>query len=239
MPLDINGDKIYSSSIGFEGQPLKQVVTSGVISYLDAVDKNSYPGSGSSWTDLFGLYNAGLNGGYSYTSDKGAIILDGGSGYINVGTFQHNAFTICLWVYPGATQNTYADIFDNSHTGTQNFVCQQNGSNTNQYAFDIIGSSSYSSTGFFTLPANQWSFICFSWDGSRARGYLNGSLFGTGGVATVNWVSPYLRLGAWWGFGTLARFWNGRYGTFIAYNRTLSDSEVLQNYRALRGRYGV
>ena len=39
------------------------------------------------------------------------INLDGSNDYIELGTFfNYTRFTIALWVYPGSTQNTYADI---------------------------------------------------------------------------------------------------------------------------------
>jgi hypothetical protein len=31
----------------------------------------------------------------------------------------------------------------------------------------------------------------------------------------------------------------GKYSNVVFYNRTLSDSEILQNFQALRGRYNV
>jgi hypothetical protein len=206
---------------------------------MDAAALESYPGYGNSWFDMSGTNTfANMQGSPSFNSDNGgSIVLNGSTQYIDVGSFMsYSRFTISLWVYPGSTQVQYADIFDNNHTGTQNFVCQQNVNNTNQYDFAVIGSSSYSTTGFFTLTANTWVLLTFTFDGSVVRGYKNSVLFGTGGSTTPNYVSPYFRLGNWAGGG---RLWNGRYGNCMIYNRNLSATEITQIYNIQKQRFGL
>lgn len=59
------------------------IVTSGLVMHLDAGNPASYPGSGTTWTDLTGnSNNASLYGGWSYDSANGGrIIFDGVNGY--------------------------------------------------------------------------------------------------------------------------------------------------------------
>ena len=236
MGLDLNGNKLLSTSIGPKSEVIKTISTDGLVVYLDAGNKNSYGGSGTTWTDLQGNYNGTLVNGPTYSDNY--INLDGSNDYIGLGTFfDYNKYTIALWVNPGSTQNTYADIFDNNHTGTQNFVCQQNVNNLNEYEFSMIGASTYSATGLFTLSANTWTFLSFTFDGSVARSYINGSLNGTGGSMTPNYVSPNFRLGSWH-YGD-SRFWNGKYGNCMIYNRHLSASEITQIYNVQKSRFGL
>jgi len=239
MPINLSNNSLNSLGTKFLNQ--ENLVTSGSIVLLDAGIASSYDGTGTTWTDLTGTgFNGTLVNGPTYTSSNGgAIVLDGSNDYINVGVFQYNFFTICLWVYPGSTQNQYADILDATHTGNQNFNIQQNASNTNQYEFAMIGLSSASAPPLFTLTANTWTFLTFSWDNSIARGYINGSFFGAGNAATSNFNNPYLRLGAWWGFESIQRYWNGRYGAFYGYNRVLSAQEIMQNFMTTRTRFGI
>jgi hypothetical protein len=238
MGLDLNGNKLLSTSIGPKGEVIRQIPMDSLVLHLDAGNKNSYGGSGTTWTDLQGNYNGTLVNGPTHASNY--INLDGSNDYVELGTFfNYTRFTIALWVYPGSTQNTYADIFDNNHSGTQNFVCQQNASTTNQYEFSMIGATTYSATGLFTLSANTWAFLSFTFDGSVARAYINGSLNGTGGSMTPNYVSPYFRLGAWAGFGNIGRYWNGRYGNCMIYNRQLSSTEITQIYNVQKSRFGL
>jgi hypothetical protein len=239
MPIDVNGYKITSDM----ANPFryKDINTNGLVWYMDASALESYPQTGNKWFDMSGTNtSATLQSSPSYNSaNSGSLVLNGSSQYIEVGSFMsYSKFSIALWVYPGATQITYADIFDNNHTGTQNFVCQQNVDNVNQYEFAMIGSSSSSGTGLFTLTANTWVFLVFTFDGSVVRGYKDTTLIGTGGSMTPNYVSPYFRLGCWAGFGSVGRFWNGRYGNCMIYNRNLLATEITKIYNVQKQRFG-
>jgi len=156
----------------------------------------------------------------------------------DLGTFfTFNNFTISLWVYPGSTQVQYADIFDNNHTGARNFVCQQNNVNTNQYEFACFNSTinNASGTGFFTLSANTWHYLTFTWNNSVASAYINGVFYSSGGAANpITYNAQNLRLAGWYDGG---RNWNGRMGNFMVHNRVLTAQEIAQNYNALKSRY--
>ena len=51
----------------------KSIVTDGLVFYVDAANSNSYPGSGTTWTDLIGSNNATLDNGPTYSSSNGAV----------------------------------------------------------------------------------------------------------------------------------------------------------------------
>ena len=59
------------------------LVTSGLILHLDSSNSGSYPGSGTTWTDLSGNgRNATLINGTQYSSlDGGKIVFDGTNDY--------------------------------------------------------------------------------------------------------------------------------------------------------------
>lgn len=194
----------------------------------------------TTWTDLSGNARTGtLTNGPTYSSSNGgAIVFDGTDDYVSCGTFfNYTNFTISLWVYPGSTQVQYADIFDNNHTGTQNFVCQQNVSNTNQYSFACINATNGSGTSVFTLTANTWHYLTFTWNNSVASAYINGVFHSSGSAANpINYVNPNLSLARWSAGG---RNWNGRISNFTAHSRVLSESEIQQNFNATRGRFGI
>jgi hypothetical protein len=237
MPLNISGSVV--TDVVAKSIQTTNIVRRGLVVHLDASSNSSYSGTGTGWYDLTGnLRNGTLVNSPTYSSNNGGnISLNGSNQCVELGTFfTYNSFTISLWVSAAGTQNQYADIFDNNHTGTRNMVCQQNSNNLNEYAFDVIGSSTYSSTGFFTLSTNTWTHLSFTFDGSVVRGYLNASLFGTGGSMTPNWSSQYLRLGQWGGGG---RNWNGKYGNFMVYDRALSSTEISQNYNIQKSRFGL
>ena len=236
MGLNVNGYEVNGSiakSFGYN-----DIIKNGLVVHLESNATESYPGSGGTWFDIVGNYNGTLVNSPTYNIGLDENIqLNGSNQCIELGSFfTYNYFTICIWVNAGSTQNQYADIIDNNHSGTRNFVCQQNSTNTNQYAFDVIGSSTYSSTGFFTLTANTWTHLTFTFDNDKVRGYLNGTIFATGGSCSTNWTSQYLRLGQWGGGG---RNWNGKYGNFMIYDRTLTSSEISHNFKIQKSRFGL
>jgi len=55
------------------------IVRNGLVLHLDAANRKSYPGTGTTWTDLSGLNNNGtLTNGVSYQSvNQGAFNFDG------------------------------------------------------------------------------------------------------------------------------------------------------------------
>ena len=218
------------------------IVTNGLVLNLDAGFIPSYPTNGTTWYDLsYGGNNGTLTNGPTYnTLDGGSIVFDGVDDYATAGNFfTYQTFTINLWVKPGSSQTTYADIIDNNHTGAQNWVCQQNENDLNQYQFGVFGSSFQNSlTGTFTLTSNIWVNLTFTFDGDKVRGYINGSLFGTGASlgTTIHYAAPTFNIGRWNSGG---RNWNGQYGMISVYNRQLTSQEILQNYNAQVSRFSA
>ena len=207
-------------------------------------------GAGNAYGWVFQNYStdpnqvAHLNFGLPiYGTKDNYLEFDGTDDYIDCGTFfNYQTFTIELWVNPGTTQTTYADIFDNNHTGFQNFVLQQNASNLNQYDFYVNdGSGNISATGTIVLTANTWTHLAFTFSPStRVIAYVNGAFHSQGNLAggrTINYVSPNLSLGRW-SYGN-SRFWNGKMSSFKSYNRILTASEIQQNFNATRSRFSI
>lgn len=241
MPLNISGSIITGGIAKVSNY--RTVITRGLTYYLEATAAESIPETGTTWTDVIGSNTATLTNGANWTSSfAGSVRLDGTDDFVDCGNVVGSAttFTICSWVYPGGSQATYADIFDNNHRGDQNWVCQQNVSNLNQYEFGInnTNTSLNRGSGLFTLSTNTWAFLSFTFDSTgTVRGYVNASLIGTSASGgAITYASPYLRLGLWGGGG---RQWNGSYGNFYYYNRALSAAEISQNYNAQRGRFGI
>jgi hypothetical protein len=213
------------------------LIEENLVLYLDAANLKSYPGTGTTWIDLSkNAKNGSLVNGPTYNS-SGYFSFDASNDNVSLGTFfNYPIFTISIWCYPGTTQNQYADIFDNNHTASINFVLQQDNLNTNTYGFGVNGSPANRGSPAFTLTASQWVNLTFTHDSSAQIGYRNGVQFYSTLGNTPTYSSNNLYI-ARWGGGT--RYWNGRVGTFYAYNRVLTSAEVFQNFNALRGRFGL
>jgi hypothetical protein len=241
-----NADNTRSADAGGRGVRTisSGIVTNGLVLWLDAGISPSYPGSGTTWTDLSGIRNNGTltNGPTFSSSNGGSIVFDGSNDYIDLGSnFTYQSFTINLWVNAGSTQVQYADIFDNNHTASRNFVLQQNNNNTNQYAFGVSDASGgISSSGSINLTANTWTNISITFTPSdRVIAYVNGTFHSQGALANnrnIFYQAQVLRLAEWAAGG---RSWNGRIANFITYNRVLSSSEILQNFNAQKALFGL
>lgn len=239
MGLNISGSVINDTIV--KTFSYKDIVTRGLIYYLEIAAPDSFTNGSNTIYDIIGNNAATITSAATYSSSNSGNITIGSGNYIACGNVANSStFTICSWVKPGSSQQQYADIFDNNHTGYQNWVCQQNSTTQNEYSFGVNGSNTDNNRGtsLFTLTADTWAYICFSWDGDKVKGYKNGSLFSTStGGGSLSYVSPNLRLGGWYYGG--GRNWNGSYGNFSLYNRALGDGEVLKNYNVQKTRFGL
>ena len=73
----------------------KSIVTDGLILYLDAANKKSYPGSGTVWSDLSGNANTGTltNGPTFDSSNNGSINFDGTDDLVECSSISSTNFT--------------------------------------------------------------------------------------------------------------------------------------------------
>lgn len=99
------------------------------------------------------------------------------------------------------------------------------------------------STGF-TAVNNTWYHLVFTteYDGSTnttSRIYINGTLNNSRTVTGTQGNEAYaFTVGRWYPTVATSPF-QGRVDSIKVYNRTLSATEVRQNFNALRGRYGI
>ena len=108
---------------------------------------------------------------------RSTIKFDGVDDFAELGDwFRYQTFTIELWVNAGPTQNTFADIIDNKHTGGSSWVVQQDWGNVNSYAWGVADGAPV--TLVFTIPADHWVHLAFVPDSlTRTRYlYVNGVL---------------------------------------------------------------
>ena len=74
----------------------KPIVTDGLVLCLDAANPKSYPGSGTTWTDLSGNGNNGtLVNGVGYNSDNGgSLSFDGVNDYVSKSSWVNPPTTV-------------------------------------------------------------------------------------------------------------------------------------------------
>jgi hypothetical protein len=221
-----------------------EIVENGLVLALDAGNRKSYSGSGTTWTDLSGNGNNGtLTNGPTYSSSNGgSVVFDGTNDYVI--TTRPSSITtggnisICMYAkWTTKSGNTISDIqilLDNNHTGTQGFVIQDRPDLSGK---PLTASGNLSST--FTVGDGNWHFIAITISGTtEARMYIDGSLnHSTSNTGSgIRTVQPNISIGYWQNGG---RYLNGNVAQVSIYNRALTAAEVQQNFNALRGRFGI
>lgn len=226
-----------------------KIVTDGIVLCLDAADRNSYPGSGSTWTDLSGNGNNGsLVNGVGYNSGNGgSLVFDGSNDYVTLGTPAllngvQVPLTICMWAKANSfgQYNTLWGVYS-SITGGRLYSLFRVDSGTLRY-FTSNSSGGYQFNGSFTPLANVWNFYVITVYGTLSSPsvtiYLN-TTSQTFSYSTLT-SSPNLSVNFRIGSNSVgSELWNGNISNAMWYNRTLSAQEIQQNYNALKGRYGL
>jgi len=222
---------------------LGNIATQGLVLNLDAAIKGSYPGTGTTWTDVSNNGNSGtLTNGPTYSSDNyGSIVFDGVDDYVITSQSQSfNDFSICTF-FKDNSSTGYARIVDGRYI--DGFWVGKDGSGpSNKYGG---GCKQISGFNFITLTAGQWHFVAMTRSGTTLTVYGDGiantnvTTCGSGSTAlhlltvgaTINDGDPV---------NPAQRDWfKGNISSVQIYNRALSATEVLQNFNALRGRYGI
>lgn len=221
------------------------IVTTNLVYYLDAGNRSSYPGSGSTWTDLMGSgKNITLYNSPAYSSANGGYLtfLPASSQYgESLSSFPtYTRFTLEVWhYYTGTNTGTYPCIVTEIYPGTTsqiNYLLYGYPTTTAVYVAFFNGA--FQSSGSWTPTANNWYHIVGTYDGANLQLYINGTLT----VTTANTATPAsstagFRLMRCWDTNTY--YWGGRLAVYRLYNRALSASEVSQNFNASRTRFGL
>jgi hypothetical protein len=229
----------------------KGIVQSGLVLNLDAGVAASYPGSGTTWTDLSGNGNNGtLVNGPTYNSTVGGVIqTDGTNDYVNIsGTPISNTITtaVTMSCFMNLTSTTlFGSIagYDNPGSAGQLFSFQVRTSNTNPALIYFVLYTTQSFIGgttgnaYVSVPYSTWKHVVGTYDGNSVKMYLDGVLTNSDSASGSFAASALnVRLGS---DVSRNRWATGSWNNFSIYNRALTAVEIQQNFNALRGRYGI
>jgi len=218
-----------------------KIVTDSLVLYLDAANTRSYLNSGTTWTDLSRNENNGglISGPIFNSSNGGSISLDGTDDYIEIPKTDilssKSGFTISLWTYPTSLTGI-RPLFVNYYVGNQEVLFRFNGTNLQFFTYT---SSQIGGTTQTYSTLNQWVNLVATYDGSIMKTYVNGvqsptTYSQTGNLSTS--TLPYL-IGRY-SSPTEYRY-EGRVANTLVYLKSLSATEVLQNYNTTKTRFGL
>lgn len=226
------------------------IVRDGLVLQLDAANIKSYPGSGATWYDLSGNAYNGTIFEATYDSANGAFVFDGVNDVVNLGNIDivTSAYSIEVWFKGNTTQvGTYNSLISKDLPGNLGTFSITSDENNNYVRFGYNGTAGQKEVnaagtiGATDIKANTWVCYCGTWDGSNVLSlYRNAQLIKTttganGTIITGN--SSNLLIGD----RTAADgYFGGSIASVKVYNsKTLTESEVKQNFAAQRGRYGL
>ena len=234
------------------------IVLSGLALHLDAGNAASYPGSGTTWTDLSGNgYNFNVNSSaYSTTGGIANMNFEGSFGaakrvvsstLTDVPNFS-NATIMCFSTLLNSTGN-WRTLVRARSTGDDHQVIIQSGTN-NLGMYDNNGAA-FISAGFdiTSIPNRYTQFNCLTWRLSQSSPYYqfqynNDPTTYSITNASSTYTQGFSIIGAYHngsigtGSGDSSQYW-GKIAVFLYYNRHLTTEEITQNYNALRGRFGL
>jgi len=225
------------------GDAIVPIVTSGLVLSLDAGNSSSYPGTGTTWTDLSGSINTGtlFNSPVYSSANGGYLDFDGiddyASGANSVSTDLTGDMSCEVWFKLDAVAADWVRPFGKGDSTNRTYGLWYN-TTSGGFLYQRYGpsGSSFQAT-YSTLPVTgQWYQMVGTTIGSSHVLYMNGVSAATA-TATGPWFSSTegYRVAA----ATFHTFHNGPLSIVRLYNRGLTAAEVSQNFNVNRGRYGL
>ena len=226
-----------------------KLVTDGLLVCFDGANPRSYTSGSATWVNLNNnSYSGSVDGPSFNTSNMGRLDFDGVNDTIRLSNIPdsvwQNNWTFSAWVNWAVLSTVGAGVtVDRPILEHGSQVTSQGLHLTQREGVVHFGMWSNDWAGRTLLSANTWYYVTFTLNNSTyAKGiFLNGvDDLAASGVTN----NPYTGTGNNAEIGGLllnyhTTFFSGSIGNVCVYNRVLTQSEILQNYNAMRGRYAM
>jgi hypothetical protein len=223
-------------------EPVVPVVDTSLKLLLDAGTSASYPGTGSTWTDLSGNgNNVTLFNSPTYSNlTTGVLTLNGTNQYAqgSVNFASSNQFTVSMWVMNTAREVDDGQIFS---LGDEKllFYTARTGSAT-PWVFSVFSPTIFNNIARYSttvMQLNTWYNLVGVYTGTSFEMFVNGQsiLSTSANISNVSLTTETYQIGRRINTG-LTRF-PSNLSNLNIYNRALTAAEVRQNYNALRERF--
>jgi hypothetical protein len=216
------------------------VITSGMILNLDAGNTNSYPGSGTSWYDLSGNSNTGtlVNGPTFDSTYRGSIVFDGTNDCVTLSTnslfnFGTGNFSIFCWIKTSKVSD-YSTIFALDDGASGNGILFYIAVTTGVFRTWVAGTAQNTAA---SIANGNWNYVGITRSSGTVYQYINGSQvgnFSSSGTVRTNQIPRYGNYDS-----SNSYMYQGNIAVSHIYNTALTATEVLQNYNAIKVRFGL
>ena len=219
--------------------------TGGTITSSDGYTIHTFNNTGAStfvWTATptvdFRSYGAFQNNVTYDNRNNGSLVFDNNTSYVafpDLPSQTNSPLSVFAWVYLNATPVGTNGIWGHFGVNNNNIHYEINPTATRLRLGDT------NKADLPMLAIGSWQFVGFTTTGTTHRYYVNGVLSTTwaGNTGTILGSSGAVPSSHMVGRSDATRVWNGRIAHVAVYTDELTATEVLNNYNALRGRYGV
>jgi hypothetical protein len=223
-----------------------KIVDEGLSFFIDAANKLSYTGAGTSAKDIITKNNAPLQNGVSYSDQKGGyFIFDGADDKISIANDESiqtsGNFSLNIWFKGNSTQGggAFAGIVSKSVGGDFGDWSIAGDSSNRYFRFGFKNTSNQNRTfqtpTYQDLISEEWVNYQCTYDMSKIKIYRNSVLMlNSTETSTPITQSSALLIGSR-GYGS---YFTGEIAMFSLYkNKALTQDEVTQNYEATKQRF--
>ncbi len=224
------------------------IIEDGLVLCLDAGNTKSYPGTGTTWTDLTRNGNNGtLNGPTFSNTNGGGIVFDAVNDYVAIPNSSSLnptvAVSLCAFINFTSIASNYAPIIfkQNNYNGSYEqyslYMAPGGPLGLTITGPDRSQKSANSGGDYRNIFIYVVGVISTVTDDLKL--YINGNLIAsnTTFTSTFDVSTNQVHIG---GMPTVfTGYSGGRIFNASIYNRALSQSEILQNFNAVKGRYGL
>jgi hypothetical protein len=234
MSIIIKRAQTISNGVTLKGHtPPPTIITNGLIAHLDAGITASYPGlGGATWFDISGQgADATLNGSPSFTSqgENSYFTFDGNSANCITSSLSQDYQDCTVVFQPDFSYNVVnAHLAYGLGAGADRTMRFGNADGSNPWSIPNPGNN------------GDWAYT------TATNYYLNGTVIPGAGNLVTGWnilgaarINPWGNFAYTWGTGYYDRGYKGNLAVILLYNRVLTEQEQLQNYAALKSRFGL
>jgi hypothetical protein len=215
------------------------IVTNGLVLCVDAGNPRSYSGSGAQWNDATSSgFNFSLTNGPVYSSSNlGSFTFDGVNDFASASdntALNTQTPTVEVWVKTNATtQNGF--WFEKGTVNSQYSLFQEG--DQIRWRMNIGGITQLSTTTASFMNTSNWFQVVGTYTSGSRILYINGvQVSSDTQTGTISTNASGMYIGS---YNSGGYYYNGALSICRVYNRVLSAAEVLQNFNASRGRYGI
>ncbi len=228
------------------------IVKDGLVFYIDPANPRSYPGSGTTATDIVGNKSGTLSSTPMFENTNSGIFVNDATDMINFGNTPDlfvGSFSVSVWFNKiSQTGCVFGRYVGSNAMG--DFEIRTNSSAT--FKMQVHSGGGFSSADLYsttdTYSVGNWYNVVTTFDHNGStytrKIYVDGVLDSNDTPTTMDaWTgvsnSSYITtVGAISTNGTSpTQAFNGSLGPQLIYNKALSAQEVKQNYNAMKARF--